>query len=104
MVLSEGLVNEDKSVPPFFPGAFQFDWKSVTNGVRGEQTEYEVTQGEKKLFRAVSATIEPTILLSIPDTSFVIVAYDGIALPEPEEVEVVTLPLWRVACGIPCPL
>jgi FtsP/CotA-like multicopper oxidase with cupredoxin domain len=84
VVLSEGLVNEDKSVPPFFPIAFQFDWKSVTNGVLGEQTEYEVAQGEKILFRAV-------IRLSIPDTSFVIVAYDGIPLPEPKEVQVVTL-------------
>jgi FtsP/CotA-like multicopper oxidase with cupredoxin domain len=91
MVLSEGLVNEDKSVPPFFPVAFSFDWKSVVNGVLGEQTEYEVTQGEKILFRAASATVEPTIRLSIPDTSFVIVSYDGLPLPEPEEVEVVTL-------------
>jgi FtsP/CotA-like multicopper oxidase with cupredoxin domain len=91
VVLSEGLVNEDKSVPPFFPIAFQFDWKSVANGVLGEQTEYEVAQGEKVLFRVVSATVQPTIRLSIPDTSFVIVAYDGIPLPEPEEVEVVTL-------------
>jgi FtsP/CotA-like multicopper oxidase with cupredoxin domain len=91
VVLSEGLVNQDKSVPPFFPIAFQFDWKSITNGVLGEQTEYEVVQGEKILFRAVSATVEPTIRLSIPNTSFVIVAYDGIPLPEPEEVEVVTL-------------
>jgi FtsP/CotA-like multicopper oxidase with cupredoxin domain len=91
VVLSEGLVNEDKSVPPFFSIAFQFDWKSVANGVVGELTEYEVTQGEKILFRVVSATVEPTIRLSIPDTSFVIVAYDGLPLPEPEEVEVVTL-------------
>jgi FtsP/CotA-like multicopper oxidase with cupredoxin domain len=91
VVLSEGLVNEDKSVPPFFPIAFQFDWKSVANGVLGEHTEYEVAQGEKVLFRVVSATVQPTIRLSIPDTSFVIVAYDGIPLPEPEEVEVVTL-------------
>jgi FtsP/CotA-like multicopper oxidase with cupredoxin domain len=91
VVLSEGLVNEDKSVPPFFPIALRFDWKSVANGVFGEETEYEVAQGEKILFRVVSATVEPTINLSIPDTSFVIVAYDGIPLPEPEEVEVVTI-------------
>jgi FtsP/CotA-like multicopper oxidase with cupredoxin domain len=91
VVLSEGLVNEDKSLPPFFPIAFQFDWKSLANGVFGEQTEYEITQGQKILFRAVSATVLPTIRLSIPDTTFVIVAYDGLPLPEPEEVEAVTL-------------
>jgi suppressor of ftsI len=91
MVISEGWVNEDKSVPPFFPIIFQFDWKSLVNGVFGEQTEYEVTQGEKILFRTISASIEPTIHLSIAGMNFVIVAYDGIPLPQPEEVEVVTV-------------
>jgi FtsP/CotA-like multicopper oxidase with cupredoxin domain len=91
VALSEGLVNDDKSVPPFFPIVGQFNWKSVANGVLGELTEYQVTQGETVLFRVVSATVEPTIRLSMSDTSFVIVAYDGLPLPEPVEVEVVTV-------------
>jgi FtsP/CotA-like multicopper oxidase with cupredoxin domain len=91
MVISDGWVDEDKGVPPFFPIIFRFDWKSLVNGVFGEQTEYEVKQGEKILFRTISATIEPTIHLSIADMKFVIVAYDGLPLPEPEEVEVVTV-------------
>jgi FtsP/CotA-like multicopper oxidase with cupredoxin domain len=91
VVISEGWTDADKNVPPFFPIVFRFDWKSLANGVFGEQTEYQVMQGEKILFRTVSASIEPTIRLSIPDVSFVIVAYDGLPLPEPEEVEVVTV-------------
>jgi FtsP/CotA-like multicopper oxidase with cupredoxin domain len=91
VVISEGWTDADKNVPPFFPIVFRFDWKSLANGVFGEQTEYQVMQGEKILFRTVSASIEPTIRLSIPDVSFVIVAYDGLPLPKPEEVEVVTV-------------
>jgi hypothetical protein len=91
MMLSEGLVDEDKSVPPFFPVAFQFDWNSAANGVLGSDTKYTFTQGETVLFRVVSATVEPTIRLVIPGHTMTIVAYDGYPVPEPEEVDVVPL-------------
>lgn len=91
MALSEGLVNPDKSVPPFFPLIMQFNWDSVVNGELGSMTEYEFMQGTTVLFRVVSATVEPDINLSIPGVTFVVIAYDGLPLPEPKEVEVVSV-------------
>ena len=91
MILSEGLVNPDGTVPPFFPIAGTFNWTGVTNGQLGNETQYEVTQGETVLFRVASAAVEATIRLSIPGMTFVILAYDGLVLPEPEETDVVVL-------------
>jgi FtsP/CotA-like multicopper oxidase with cupredoxin domain len=89
MMLSEQLPTEDKSVPTFFPIAGVFNWNSITNGELGVETAYEFQQGETVLFRVASATVEPTIRLVIPGASFVIVAYDGIPVPEPEETDIV---------------
>jgi FtsP/CotA-like multicopper oxidase with cupredoxin domain len=89
MLLSEGLVNPDGSVPPVFPIAGQFNWTGVTNGNLGTDTEYQVTQGETVLFRVASATVEPTIRMSIPNMTFTVLAYDGLPLPEPFETDVV---------------
>jgi FtsP/CotA-like multicopper oxidase with cupredoxin domain len=92
MVLTDGLVNPDGSVPLTFPIFGNFNWTGVTNGNLGEQTVYNVTQGDQVLFRAVGASSEPTLRLSIPNVTFVVLAYDGIALSEPEETDVVTIP------------
>jgi len=103
MMLAEGLTNgllppplqppggDPRAVPPFFPIAGVLDWPSVTNGVVGEETQYTFTQGQTALFRCASATVEPTIRLFIEGVKFVIIAYDGIPLPSPEEVDVVPL-------------
>lgn len=91
MLLSEGLVNPDGSVPPFFPIVGQFNWTGVTNGKIGSETEYNVTQGESVLFRVASASVEPVYRLSIPGITFVVLAYDGLPLPEPEDTKVVEL-------------
>jgi len=93
LAISEGLVNDtDKSVPPIFPIAFEFDWTSVANGHRSQDTVFQFEQGETVLFRTVSATVEPPIRLTVPGAeSFVVVARDGRALPEPEQVDEVYL-------------
>jgi FtsP/CotA-like multicopper oxidase with cupredoxin domain len=92
MMLSDGLVNPDGSVPPRFPIFANFNWTGVTNGNLGEHTIYNVTQGETVLFRTASATTEATVRLSIPNVTFAVLAYDGLALSEPEETNVITIP------------
>jgi hypothetical protein len=91
MILSEGLVNEDKSVALFLPIVFEFGWSSAANGALGAETKHTFTQGETVLFRVASATVEPTIRLAIPDHKMIIVAYDGLPVPAPEKVDVVPL-------------
>jgi len=61
MILSEGLTNEDGTVPAIFPVAFEFNWTSVCNGYRAEDTIFEFEQGELILFRVASATVEPQV-------------------------------------------
>jgi len=93
MILSEGYVNEDKTVPPDGVPMFNAaeDWDAVVNGQLWSETKYEFNQGEAVLFRAISATSYPTISLAIPSSNvtFVVLAYDGLPTPEPEEVQVV---------------
>jgi FtsP/CotA-like multicopper oxidase with cupredoxin domain len=91
MLLSEGLVNDDKSIPMFFPITGQFNWNSVANGNLGQETTYAFTQHETIFFRVASATTEPTISLVIPNISFVVVGYDGLPLPEPIETDTVVV-------------
>jgi FtsP/CotA-like multicopper oxidase with cupredoxin domain len=91
MLLSEHLPTVDKSVPTFFPIAGVPNWNSLTNGELGDATAYEFQQGETVLFRVASATVEPTIRLVIPGVTFVIVAHDGIPVPEPEETDIVAV-------------
>lgn len=91
MALSEGLVNPDGTVPPFFPIVGAFNWTSVTNGHMPTATQYKFQQGDKALFRVVSVTVEPTITLSLPGHTFTILAYDGMPLPEPEIVDSVDI-------------
>jgi FtsP/CotA-like multicopper oxidase with cupredoxin domain len=91
MLRSEGLVNDDKSIPMFFPITGQFNWNSVANGNLGQETTYAFTQHETIFFRVASATTEPTISLVIPNISFVVVGYDGLPLPEPIETDTVVV-------------
>ena len=91
MMMSEGLVNPDGSVPPLFPIVMQFNWTSVCNGHLPEATVYNFTQGEKALFRVTHAGVEPYMYFSIPDHKMIIVALDGLPVPAPMEVEEVQL-------------
>jgi FtsP/CotA-like multicopper oxidase with cupredoxin domain len=96
LMLSEGLVNPNGSVPPFFPIVMQFNWTGVTNGHIGDDTVYEVTQGETIHFRAASASVDPTYRLSISDaegntTDLVLVSMDSFPLAQPQVTDVVTI-------------
>ena len=71
----------DTRTPPFFPIAFDFNWISTTNGHDGANTVFNFTQDEVVLFRAGSATTEPTIELSIDNHTLIPIAYDGYQLP-----------------------
>jgi FtsP/CotA-like multicopper oxidase with cupredoxin domain len=55
------------------------------------ESNYEFQQGETVLFRVASASVEPTINLTIPGMSVVIIAYDGLPLPAPQEAETVAV-------------
>jgi Multicopper oxidase len=92
LMLSDGLVNPDGSVPPSFPAFAQFNWTGVTNGMLGDKVVYKVTQGENVFFRVASATSEATLRLSIPDVTFVVLANDGLVMPQATETKVVTIP------------
>jgi FtsP/CotA-like multicopper oxidase with cupredoxin domain len=89
MLLSEHLPTDDKLVPNSFPGSGVLNWNSLTNGELGDETAYEFQQGSTVLFRVASAATAATIRLAIPGVTFVIVAYDGIPVPKPEEVDTV---------------
>jgi FtsP/CotA-like multicopper oxidase with cupredoxin domain len=91
LMLSDGLVNPDGSVPPTFPVFAQFNWTGVTNGKLGDKVVYTSSQGETVFFRAASATTEATIRLSIPNVTFVVLANDGLVLPQAVETNVVTM-------------
>jgi suppressor of ftsI len=91
MMLSEGLVNPDGSVPPVFPIVMQFNWTSVVNGHLPEATTYDFEQGEKALFHANHAGVEPYIYLSIPGHKMIVVGLDGMPVPSPMEVEEIQL-------------
>lgn len=92
LIFSDGLVNPDGSVLPSFPVFANFNWTGVTNGHLGEQTVYNVTQGERVLFRATSATSEAIVRLSIPNVTFIVLANDGLVLFEPQETDVILIP------------
>jgi blue copper oxidase len=91
MMLSEGLVNPDGTVPPFFPIAMTFNWTGVTNGNIGQDTVYQVMQGETLHFRVTSASVEPTYRLSANETEFVVVANDGFVANNPQVTSTVTV-------------
>lgn len=93
LMLSEGLVNpEDGTVPPFFPIAMQFDWAGVTNGNLGGETVFKVKQHEPIVFRAASATVEPTIRMALSgNQSMVVLANDGLPVPAPQRTDAVAV-------------
>lgn len=91
MMLSEGLVEPDGTPMRYFPTFFKFDWTSVTNGHLPEAMIYNFEEGEAALFRIASATAHPTINLRLPEHEFVLLAHDGIPLPEPVETDVITV-------------
>lgn len=91
MMMSEGLVNPDGSVPPLFPIVMEFNWTSVCNGHLPSATIYNFEQGEKALFRVAHAGVEPYIYLSIPGHKMIIVGLDGLPIPSPMEVEEIQL-------------
>ena len=91
MLFSESLVNDDKSVPPFFPIVYSFNWYSLVNGYLATETLFTFTQGETVLFRTVSGTVEPIIHFVIPGVTFWIVAYDGIPVVTPIQVSQVNI-------------
>ena len=71
--------------PPFFPIVMALDWSSTVNGMLGEETYFEFTQGETVLFRTVNAGVEPDARLYFNESSapdFLVVAEDGFPVPE----------------------
>jgi FtsP/CotA-like multicopper oxidase with cupredoxin domain len=92
LMLSDGNVKPDGSVPPTFEVFAYFNWTGVTNGKLGEKVVYTATQGETIFFRAASATAEATIRLSIPNVTLVVLANDGLVVPQATETKVVTIP------------
>jgi FtsP/CotA-like multicopper oxidase with cupredoxin domain len=92
IMLSEFLPIPGTKVPsPTFPIVFRFDWIPVTNGQDGALTNFHFDVGDLVLFRVNSATVEPTITISIDDHVLIPVAMDGFPVPFVEEQETVSL-------------
>jgi FtsP/CotA-like multicopper oxidase with cupredoxin domain len=92
LMLSEFLPSPGtKFPPPSFPIVFEFDWVAVTNGYDSIATNFLFDAGDLVLFRVNSATVEPTIIISIDDHTMIPVAMDGFPLPVLEEVNTVSL-------------
>jgi FtsP/CotA-like multicopper oxidase with cupredoxin domain len=88
LMLGESLTNPETLEPvPDFPFALGFDWQHVTNGEIGTNKTFEYNQGDLVLFRAASASVEPTMNMTLKNHTFTIVARDGYPLAKPETVE-----------------
>ena len=92
MIVSEGLLQDDGTVPPYFPTAGEFNWESTVNGRPSAETQYNFRVGDRVLFRVASASVEPPIRLSVPNHQMAVVAYDGIPLPAPVLQDFVQIP------------
>ena len=80
-----------KEAAAFFGIAFDFGWDHVTNGHFGNETVFNFNKGETALFRAVSAGVEPPMILSIDNHKLFAVAYDGYPAPSIEATDNVTI-------------
>ena len=63
----------------------------VGDDIIADWEEYDFEEGDVALFRIGSATAEPTMNLRLPEHEFVLLAHDGIPLPEPVETDVITV-------------
>jgi FtsP/CotA-like multicopper oxidase with cupredoxin domain len=75
----------------------EFNWKSVVNGILAETMTYECQTGQSLLIRAVSASVEPTIVLSwvgdnISEPAFWVLSEDGIPMPQLTPTSNVSIP------------
>jgi FtsP/CotA-like multicopper oxidase with cupredoxin domain len=92
LMLSEFIASPGTKFPrPTFPIAFEFEWIAVTNGHDSIGTNFQFDVGDLVLFRVNSATVEPTIVISIDNHVMIPVAMDGFPLPVLEEVNTVSL-------------
>eukprot|EP00565_Helicotheca_tamesis_P000583 CAMPEP_0185727482 /NCGR_PEP_ID=MMETSP1171-20130828/3159_1 /TAXON_ID=374046 /ORGANISM="Helicotheca tamensis, Strain CCMP826" /LENGTH=593 /DNA_ID=CAMNT_0028396061 /DNA_START=68 /DNA_END=1849 /DNA_ORIENTATION=+ len=91
LMVGEAMVNEDGTARPTIGFYFDFEWMHVTNGRLASESVFNFEAGTKVLFRMASATVEPTITLSLPDHSFLVVARDGLPLPKPEKVDAIEI-------------
>jgi FtsP/CotA-like multicopper oxidase with cupredoxin domain len=92
LLLAESLVdNSTKFAEPVFPIVFSFDWQHVTNGEIGLNKTFDYEVGDLVLFRAASASVEPTMHLTLENHTVTILARDGYTLAEPETVETLIL-------------
>lgn len=93
LILAESNTDPTTKVPDLFHSfAFDFSWEHITNGYLGNETIFTFKRGETALFRAVSATVEPTMRLSIDNHTMFPVAYDG--YPAPSIVESKTVEIY----------
>jgi FtsP/CotA-like multicopper oxidase with cupredoxin domain len=74
-----------------------FNWKSVVNGMLAETMTYECQTGETLLIRAVSASVEPTIILlwdnnPVDAPEFWLLSEDGIPVPQLAPTPKVSIP------------
>lgn len=88
LIIGEFFNIPDTTKPyPELPLAYSFDWISLTNGHDGATTKFQFEAGEVVLFRAASATVEPTIRISIDGHKMISVAYEGFSVPALKEVD-----------------
>jgi FtsP/CotA-like multicopper oxidase with cupredoxin domain len=88
LIMGESLVDPETGSPaPEFPIVMAFKWDHVTNGENGRNKTFEYDQGDLVLFRAASASVEPTMNLTLDNHTFTILSRDGFILPEPETVD-----------------
>lgn len=91
MLAETSLNKETKRVDPFIPIVMKFDWEHVTNGNLGQDTTFTFRKGERVLFRAVSASVEPAKYVSIDEHMLVSVAHDGYPARSIEESDTITI-------------
>jgi len=90
LLLAESLTDlsgETNVAAPSFPIVMAFDWLHVTNGEIGLNKTFEYKEGDLVLFRSVSASVEPTMVLTLENHTFTVVARDGFTLESPQKVE-----------------
>lgn len=89
LLLSESHVSEDKTPVDFIDIVMAFNWKHVTNGRLSPTMTFK--RNERVHFRAVNAGVEPAVALSIENHKLILYAMDGYPVPEPKELDSVTL-------------
>ena len=92
LMLGETLTIPGTTMPmPFFPIVMEFSWKTVTNGHLGPDVALTYSKGETVLFRAASASVEPSYELTIDGHMILPVAYDGYPVTSVQEDPTITI-------------